>query len=368
MPLLPSTWLDSCHLLVFLLAIVCRASPPPAVTGIAGIVISCSSRIAFVISCTTYLDCVGSTGSSEASSLSLITTTNDEGATVTEIAYLFNGTTTLVTLVSPSENLLPAPPQTASPGRTTTMKTVNGQGSTIFEVIGVQRSSTSIVSTISPPTASLGLSTTTQTVNGQISTMFEFIIVPGSSRVVVSAILPSTATNTEPTAGTIDTIATTNSLGSNVSETDLVAGLSTNVVSSLPPQSQSTQAIITKGVTSTITTTHVQGELITQVVVISPSTTEIIAPSPASATQCSATPTSTEIVLPPGTSIEILSSGAYASDQWLTNTKPGSSSETVIHIVVPPGLRPIALWDVVPGPPPGGDDPPNIVINEPGLL
>ena len=82
------------------------------------------------------------------------------------------------------------------------------------------------------------------------------------------------------------------------------------------------------------------------------------------------TVTSTETAAPPGASVETLVSGAFLFNQWITTTKPGSSTPTVIPIILPPGGGPpIALWGFLPGPPPGGDlpDPPALEINIPKL-
>ena len=80
--------------------------------------------------------------------------------------------------------------------------------------------------------------------------------------------------------------------------------------------------------------------------------------------------TSTETAIPPGASAETLTSGAFLFNQWITTTKPGSSTSTVIPIILPPdGGPPIALWGFLPGPPPGGDlpNPPALEINIPKL-
>jgi len=79
-------------------------------------------------------------------------------------------------------------------------------------------------------------------------------------------------------------------------------------------------------------------------------------------------PTITETTLPPEVSLQTLSSGAYLSNQWITTTPPGSSSATVVPVIIPPDLNdPIVLWNVLPGPPPGGEFPtlPHLEINAP---
>lgn len=252
-------------------AVVKAGTGPATITDVGGNVIACSSQIVWVLSSTTYLDCVGpastiSTGSSKASSLSLITTTNQNGATVTELPFLFEEVTTLVTLISISVNVLDAP------GATETIQTVNGQGSTISEVIVVQGRSTSVVSTLTP--------------------------VEGATK----------------------TITTTNAQGSTISEIIVVDGSSTNIVTTISPP-------LFTAATDLVTT------------------------------------------IPPGASIETLSSGIYTSDQWITTQKPGSSGETVIPIIVPSNGPPIAVWGIIPGPPPGGTIPatPTWVINIPGI-
>lgn len=92
-------------------------------------------------------------------------------------------------------------------------------------------------------------------------------------------------------------------------------------------------------------------------------------PHSSSAAQSSTPPpTTTETTLPPEASLQTLSSGAYLSDQWITTTPPGSSSATVVPVIIPPELNdPIVLWNVLPGPPPGGEFPtlPHLEINAP---
>ena len=92
--------------------------------------------------------------------------------------------------------------------------------------------------------------------------------------------------------------------------------------------------------------------------------------SAASSDSQTPTVTSTETAAPPGASAETLVSGAFLFNQWITTTKPGSSTPTVIPIILPPGGgSPIALWGFLPGPPPGGDlpNPPALEINIPKL-
>ena len=67
---------------------------------------------------------------------------------------------------------------------------------------------------------------------------------------------------------------------------------------------------------------------------------------------------STQTTLPSDATVQTLTTGAFTNNQWITTTPPGSSSATVIPIIKPPGNSPpIALWNVVPGPPLGGDFP-----------
>lgn len=386
-----------------LLAVICQASPQilaanvkdaaidvgsgqATITDVGGNVIECSSQIAFVISETTYLDCVGaaktiSTGSATASDLSLITTTNAKGAPITELSLQFSGATTLVTLISVSETLLEAPTAT-----TETIQTVNAKGSTVSEVIVVQDSSTSIESTITPlqiPTKTMKTITTT---DSQGSTITEIVVVTGSSTSVVSTLgSPGKGTATKTIATTnaqgstisevivvvgsstsivstlgsagkgtkTETVATTNAQGSTISELIVVVGSSTKIVSTIAPPK------ITSEVTSTVKTTDSSGQSITYVIVVAPSTTETVSTL---TSDTITSPTFTETVLPPGASIETLPSGAYLTDTWITTKKPGSSSETVVPIIVPSAGPPIVIWGIVPDPPPGGWE-----INIPGF-
>ena len=55
-------------------------------------------------------------------------------------------------------------------------------------------------------------------------------------------------------------------------------------------------------------------------------------------------PTTTETSLRSGASLETLFSGSYTSNQWITTIRPGSSTETVVPIILPPGQHnPIVL-------------------------
>ncbi|CAD6589331.1 MAG: hypothetical protein ASARMPREDX12_003728 [Alectoria sarmentosa] len=148
--------------------------------------------------------------------------------------------------------------------------------------------------------------------------------------------------------------------------------------SSISSQSNSTAqslpGIIVGGITSTLLTTNAQGSKTSEVVVVGPTTLGASLPGPitsaASSNSQTPTVTSTETAIPPGASAETLTSGAFLFNQWITTTKPGSSTPTVIPIILPPGGGPpIALWGFLPGPPPGGDlpNPPALEINIPKL-
>ncbi len=129
--------------------------------------------------------------------------------------------------------------------------------------------------------------------------------------------------------------------------------------------SQSIPGIIVGGMSSTSLTTNAQGSRTSA----GASLPGASIPAVSSNSQ-TPTVTSTETAAPPGASAETLVSGAFLFNQWITTTKPGSSTPTVIPIILPPGGGPpIALWGFLPGPPPGGDlpNPPALEINIPKL-
>lgn len=158
---------------------------------------------------------------------------------------------------------------------------------------------------------------------------------------------------------------------------------STNAASTPPRSSISSQSnstaqsipgIIVGGISSKFLSTNAQGSRTSDVVVVGSTTqgASLLGALTSAASSNSQTPTvtSTETAIPPGASAETLISGAFLFNQWITTTKPGSSTPTVIPIILPPGGgSPIALWGFLPGPPPGGDlpNPPALEINIPKL-
>ncbi len=129
--------------------------------------------------------------------------------------------------------------------------------------------------------------------------------------------------------------------------------------------SQSIPGIIVGGMSSTSLTTNAQGSGTSAGASLPGASTSAV-----SSNSQTPTVTSTETAAPPGASAETLVSGAFLFNQWITTTKPGSSTPTVIPIILPPGGGPpIALWGFLPGPPPGGDlpNPPALEINIPKL-
>ena len=128
------------------------------------------------------------------------------------------------------------------------------------------------------------------------------------------------------------------------------------------------------GITSTSHHTNAQGSRTSEVVAVGSSAqgASLLGAFTSAALSNSQTPTvtSTETAIPPGASAESLTIGAFLFNQWITTTKPGSSTPTIIPIILPPGGgAPIALWGFLPGPPPGGDlpNPPAFEINLPKL-
>ena len=137
--------------------------------------------------------------------------------------------------------------------------------------------------------------------------------------------------------------------------------------------SQSIPGTVVGGITSTSGPTSSQGSRTSEAVVGSTTSgASVPGASTSAVSSFSQTPnvTSTETALPPGASAETLVSGAFLFNQWVTTTKPGSSTPTLIPIILPPGGGlPIALWGFIPGPPPGGNlpNPPALEINIPNL-
>ena len=180
------------------------------------------------------------------------------------------------------------------------------------------------------------------------------------------------------TGGQINIDGTLTTLPSPRTSSNFVSATSGSERASISSHSNSTAhslpGIIVGGIASTFLTTNAQGSRTSEVVVVG-STIQGATPRDTSTSAISTnsqtpTVTSTETAIPPGASAETLVSGAYLSNQWITTTKPGSSTPTVIPIILPPGGGPpVALWGFLPGPPPDGDipTPPAFEINIPKL-